>query len=198
MLRRPSLSCREFQHHHVEYVDGLLSGEVRRACDLHLAGCASCAARDVQIRRALLTLQVLPEISPSAHFRARLNVRLAAEASRRALTFPGAFHDSRRPDARWWIVASALAASAALLALAPGRPAAVSPAGSAPVVAQATVAPSPAPPAALKGPVSDARAGSSRAAPRFEALPGTVPLGRAPLPPPLSGVRLQTVTYLGQ
>jgi len=197
MLRRLSPACREFRHHHVEYVDGLLCGQAQRTCDAHLRECPVCAARDVQIRRALLTLQVLPEISPSALFRTRLNARLAAEASVRALTFPVAYREPRRPQARWWIVGSALAASAALLVFAPGRPVPVSRAISSPMIAQAAVSPS-TPPATPKGPMAKTRAETMRATPRFEALPGTVPLGRAPLPSPLSGVRLQTVTYLGQ
>jgi hypothetical protein len=198
MLRRPSLSCREFRHHHVEYVDDLLGDEIRRACDLHLAGCPSCATRDVQVRRALLALQVLPEISPTPGFRARLNTRLATEASERALRFPTAFHDSHRSPTRWWIVGAALAASAALLVLAPGRPAPVSRTISAPVIAQATVAPSSAAPTAPKGPVARERTATRRATPRFEALPGTVQLGGAPMPPHLSGARLHMVTYIGQ
>jgi anti-sigma factor RsiW len=198
MIRRPSLSCREFRHQHVEYVDGLLSGEVRRTCDSHLAECPACVASDVHIRRAILTLQVLPEIAPSAHFRARLNARLAAETPRRVLTFPAAFHESRRRDARWWIVGAALAASAALLVFAPGHPAPVSQTISAPVIAHATVTPPAAAPTAPEGSVVRDRAATQHTTPRFEALPGTVPLGGAPMPPHLSGVRLQTVTYIGQ
>jgi hypothetical protein len=200
MPRRPSLSCRAFRHHHVDYVDGLLSGELRQACDNHRRECSACAARDVQIRRALLTLQALPTISPSVNFRLRLNARLAAEASARPLTFPAAFHGSRRPHARWWIVGSALAASTVLLVLAPRRPAPMSK-HTAPAIVQAMVAPSPAvsaTPIAATGPRARTRSETPRATPRFEALPGAIAPGGAPRSPHLSGVRLQTVTYIGQ
>ena len=77
---RPSYSCRQFRRRHVEFVDGLLPGEAQDVCEAHVRECPVCAEHDVQVRRSLLALQVLPTIMPSADFRDRLRARLAGEA----------------------------------------------------------------------------------------------------------------------
>jgi anti-sigma factor RsiW len=79
MPRRPSYSCRQFRLQHVEYVDGLLPGDARNACDAHLMACPVCRRQDVQIRRSLMALQALPIIVPSPGFQARLRERIAHE-----------------------------------------------------------------------------------------------------------------------
>ena len=57
----------------------------------HLAACAACSRHDMLVRRSLLLVRNLPQIEPSANFRARLDARLratpVATATRSAFRF---------------------------------------------------------------------------------------------------------------
>lgn len=72
------MDCREFEKHHVAYVDDLLSAADMDAMDQHLAKCPRCARRNIAVRRSLLIVHSLPAIEPSPEFMARLSARLDA------------------------------------------------------------------------------------------------------------------------
>lgn len=197
MPRRSSLSCRQFRGQHAEFVDGYLSASAQRACAAHLEDCPACAGHDVQIRRSLLALQALPEITPSVEFRARLAARIAEDR------LPLATH--RAPAARWGMATMILAASVALMIMASGRSRSAEPVRLVPVLARVPERAVPAPaPSASRAPMAHSVTAivAGRGA-RFEALPGEGPLRTAP--PSLrasslrpSSLRLQTVSFPGQ
>lgn len=114
MPRRPSVSCRQFRHQHAEFLDGMLPEGAMRDMQVHLDGCASCATRDVWMRRSLMALQTLPQIEPSADFRKRLRVRIAESELARPVR--------RESGVRWGLVGAVAAASLALLAVSALRP----------------------------------------------------------------------------
>lgn len=72
------MDCREFNQKHVAFVDDLLPGIDLVRMQTHLLECERCAHRDTLIRRALLVVRNVPEISPSAEFTERLETRLRA------------------------------------------------------------------------------------------------------------------------
>jgi anti-sigma-K factor RskA len=194
MLRRSSLSCRQFRHQHVEYVDGSLRGAARVACDAHVDECQACSQLDIRVRRGLLALQTLPVITPSPGFHRHLRARLAAERLRLA----PAHDENFRRDARWWLAGTVLAASAVLLLLGSGQPRHPTAIRLAPAVVHAPERP----PAALNLVAAHAQAQEAppRGArvPRFEALPNSMLPPDAGAPSRAAGVRLQVVTYIGQ
>jgi hypothetical protein len=102
------MNCRTFREHHGTYLDGLVGEAQRAAMKRHMAECASCAAHDTAVRRALLVLRNLPPIEPSPEFNARLRTRLDAIAAEGVRPFP-----VRMP--RWRLVGSASAIAAGLL-----------------------------------------------------------------------------------
>lgn len=199
MPRRLSSSCRQFQGQHVDFVDGFLDAELMSEREAHLTQCAACQQYDTQIRRSLLVLQALPQITPSADFGRRLAERLAQESMRPEPTV--------RHQVRWGVAAVMLAASVALLIVAPrGATPPAQSAQSTPLVqVPALLASNPAAltqtPAVTPAPEAARRASkpveSGRTA-RFEAVPGQAPLSTAPALSLPSAVRLQTVSAIGQ
>lgn len=184
MPRRPSLSCRQFRRLHAEYVDGFLCHDDTVACTEHVNVCEACATHDVKVRRSLLALQALPMIEPSPEFRARLAARLANEAAApRSRSVRGA---------RWGLAGVILAASIAGLLFVSATPKPTTPTRLAPVLARA-----PEPLATPAVPATPKAVASTRPTPRFEALQGQLPLRTTPDARP-AGVRVQTVTYIGQ
>ena len=205
MPRRLSLSCRQFRRLHAEYTDGLLSGEVTRACQAHLDGCAACERHDVMIRRSLLALQALPVVELSAGFGDRLAARLARESID--------YTPAPTMGVRWGVATAILAASVALLVMAPPRSGTSNTAPHLATTAQTPVRVS-TPELRAAQFSREQRTTSERVADavertqkatvnraisaRFEALPGEAPMRDAPLMLRTRGVRLQTVNYLGQ
>ena len=207
MPRRLSSSCRQFRRLDVEYVDGFLVGEALQACDLHLDACPACRRHDVMVRRSLLALQALPVIEPSAGFQRRLYDRIAHDA---LYVAPSAPH-----RVRWGVAAMLLAASAALLVVAPSPASRTRTPSVAVVPAPALMSPSHAREASFReisaAPAKAAPEGTPRptrlrlgARPvegrtaRFEALPGRAPLRTEAPVPGQHPARLQAVTYIGQ
>ncbi len=191
-------------------MDGLLTGDALQACEAHRNDCPACRRHDVQIRRSLLALQVLPTIEPSADFHRRLCDRIAHDTVH--------YTPINAHRVRWGIAAVILAASVALLVAVPS-PTATSRSSvamvQAPVLMGARSRQGPAMqtvalirPIAL--PIDSPSASSEKAshrrasAParertaRFEALAGNAPLRTAPQFARPQSVRLQTVTYIGQ
>jgi hypothetical protein len=72
------MDCREFNEHHLAFVDDTLAGIELVRMQLHVAECTSCAKQDAKVRRALLLFRNLPSIEPSADFSERLEARLRA------------------------------------------------------------------------------------------------------------------------
>jgi len=183
---------------HAEYTDGFVSAEDELACRAHLDECSACAGYDVQVRRSLLALQVLPRIEPSAGFREGWLKRLARE--RLSFTPP------RPLGVRWAVAGAILAASAAVLiaGLKGTRP--LEPARHVPafaLAAERTTEMGPNATAAgsvlfAERTVSLPAVDSATISARFEGLPGQVPLRAAPSARQGSAVRLQTVSYPGQ
>ncbi len=197
MPRRLSSSCRQFRRQHAEFVDGYLSDEVQRAVRAHLDECPVCARQDVQIRRSLMALQALPMIEPSAGFHDRLYEKIARDE----------LHYSPVPShhVRWGMATAIVAASAALLLTASSRSRQMEASRQTPVMAQAPALPvahrpalerTASIPAVNASATTSATAARSRA--RFEALPGQGAAPSRPLFQQGSGVRLQTVNYIGQ
>ena len=83
------MDCRSFRKHHVAYVDDTLPGVLVDEMQRHLAACATCAAYDARIRRALFLAHNLPTVDVSANFSARLAARLEQERRRPARVVPG-------------------------------------------------------------------------------------------------------------
>lgn len=73
------MDCRDFRDAHLAYLDDTLPGDAMAEAQRHLLTCDRCAAHDSMVRRSLvLARNHLPEITPSADFRSRLDARLAA------------------------------------------------------------------------------------------------------------------------
>jgi len=186
MPRRLSLSCRQFRHQHVEFVDGLLPEGTMRALRTHRDECACCSQHDVRIRRSLLVLQALPVIEPSHDFRARLSARLQRDAAE--------LRPVRPRGVRWGIAGAIIAASAALLLAASSRSRPVMPIRLTPVLTRA-------PQRSAAGAETRAPQMATITAPpvfRFEALPGRTILRAVPSTPRGSMIRLQLASSPGQ
>lgn len=85
------MDCRDFRDAHLAYLDDTLPGDAMAEAQRHLLTCDRCAAHDSMVRRSLvLARNHLPEITPSADFRSRLDARLAACRAEHA---PPAFDD---------------------------------------------------------------------------------------------------------
>jgi anti-sigma factor RsiW len=197
MPRRLSSSCRQFRGQHVDFVDGFLDTEMMREREAHLTQCAACQRYDTQIRRSLLVLQALPQITPSPDFGRRLAERLAQESMRPVPT--------ARHQVRWGIAAVMLAASVTLLIVAPRSAPPPTPSLPSTAFAQvpALLASRPATPAPVVTPAPDVTHRTTkpvepRRSARFEAVPGQAPLRTAPALARPSAMRLQTVSAIGQ
>jgi hypothetical protein len=180
-------------------VDGFLDTEILREREAHLTQCAACQQYDTQIRRSLLVLQALPQIAPSPDFGRRLAERLAQESVRPVPTV--------RHQVRWGIAAVMLAASVAMLIVAPRGAPAPTPSvqSTTPVQLPALLAsrPTGATPAPELTNATDvtrrtAKPVEPRRSARFESVPGQAPLRTAPALARPSAVRLQTVSAIGQ
>jgi hypothetical protein len=74
------MDCRRFRDLHALLIDERCSALVESEMRDHMAVCARCARHDATVRRSLLLVRNLPDIQPSADFRARLEARLRAGA----------------------------------------------------------------------------------------------------------------------
>jgi hypothetical protein len=74
------MTCAEFLDRYTEFHDGLIATpRERRRFERHVVQCASCRQYDVALRQGVTALRSLETIRPSAHFRGRLDARLARE-----------------------------------------------------------------------------------------------------------------------
>ena len=73
------MDCKAFATRHAAFLDDTLPGFQMAEMRDHLTGCARCARRDAEVRRALLVLKNLPSIQVSEGFEERLRVRISAE-----------------------------------------------------------------------------------------------------------------------
>ncbi len=180
-------------------MDGYLSEEAQRACGVHRDACPACGHHDVQIRRALLALQALQVIEPSAGFRDRLHARLTREVLHCAPV------QSRR--VRWRVATTIVAASVALFLAASSHRSPIEPTRAVLVLVRVPERPVPQRPvparfatiqtATVRGMTAMAAPGSPA---RFEALPRQGSARPWPSPSPTLGAAmpLRTVSYLGQ
>lgn len=70
------MDCATFCRQHAGFVDGAISDIELVSMQRHIAECASCAAHDVAVRRALVVFRSLPPINVSPDFTERLHGRL--------------------------------------------------------------------------------------------------------------------------
>jgi hypothetical protein len=100
------MDCRRYQDALNEEAAGMLAPERKRALDLHLAGCAACAARLERRRKALAAIDTAllesAELEPSAEVLAEAERRLAERDA---------------TAARPWLSIRVVAATAAVVAL---------------------------------------------------------------------------------
>jgi hypothetical protein len=93
------MDCSAFRDKHLLFIDDALDERDLVAMEGHLALCEGCRRHDTAVRRGMLLCRNLPEITPSADFQARLQMRLrearsaarghAAERLRAPLRAPG-------------------------------------------------------------------------------------------------------------
>lgn len=76
------MDCRTFRKKHVAFVDDVLPGVEVVEMQRHVLECATCAAHDSKVRRALLLFRNVPRIEPSPDFYERLSARLRADRQR--------------------------------------------------------------------------------------------------------------------
>ncbi len=77
------MDCATFCRQHAGFVDGAISDVDLVSMQRHIAECASCAAHDVAVRRALVVFRSLPPIDASPDFAERLHGRLRGVRSER-------------------------------------------------------------------------------------------------------------------
>jgi hypothetical protein len=186
MPRRLSSSCRQFRQQHAEFMDGLLPEGTVRAMRMHRDVCQACSQHEVLIRRSLLALQALPQIAPSADFRARLQARIANDDGNMPPVGPR--------GVRWGIAGSVIAASVALLLVASSRQRPATPMRLMPVLAQSQNVPS----VTASGRAPQLTVMAADSAPRFESLAATSTLRGAPVTTRRPTIRLQLASYPGQ
>jgi len=73
------MDCRKFRDRHALFLDNQVSALEEFELRSHMRYCAACARLDAVLRRGRLLVRNLPEIEPSAGFRARLDARLRAD-----------------------------------------------------------------------------------------------------------------------
>jgi hypothetical protein len=71
------INCSEFLAHYSDFRDQLLDPATHAAFDRHVEACESCARYDRVVESGIATLLRLPEVTPSADFVERLDLRLA-------------------------------------------------------------------------------------------------------------------------
>jgi hypothetical protein len=76
------MTCSTFREQHSAFMDGELDPVELASMERHLAECATCAAHDSVVRRAVLLVRNLPCIEPSAGFSSRLEARLGGLSDR--------------------------------------------------------------------------------------------------------------------
>ena len=132
------MDCATFCRQHAGFVDGAISDVDLVSMQRHIAECASCAAHDVAVRRALVVFRSLPPIDVSPDFTERLHGRLrrARTERRRSAWFGRAPH--RGPGiATFAAMASGVIAAGFVVVSAFGWGAPISALTLAPVVASA-------------------------------------------------------------
>jgi anti-sigma factor RsiW len=76
-----AMTCSDFLDRYSDYVDGLIASPAEREpFHRHLAECRRCRRFDAAVRRGVIALRVLPEVTPSRDFRERLDRQLAVVA----------------------------------------------------------------------------------------------------------------------
>lgn len=84
------MDCATFRRQHTAFVDGVINDADLVSMQRHISECASCAAHDVAVRRALVVFRSLPPIEPSPDFADRLHGQLwRARTERRRAFWPG-------------------------------------------------------------------------------------------------------------
>jgi hypothetical protein len=71
------ISCSEFLARYSDFRDELLDSTTHHSFERHLESCGSCARYDRVVEDGIATLLRLPEVTPSADFVERLDLRLA-------------------------------------------------------------------------------------------------------------------------
>ena len=72
------MDCHCFRREHLAYLEQALPGEAQQQAELHVVQCAACGAHDALVRRSLMAVRSLPDLTPTEGFLERLQARLAA------------------------------------------------------------------------------------------------------------------------
>ena len=72
------VDCHRFRRDHLAYLEQALPGEAQQRAELHVVQCAACGAHDALVRRSLMAVRSLPDLTPTEGFLERLQARLAA------------------------------------------------------------------------------------------------------------------------
>lgn len=76
---RTRMDCATFYRQHTAFVDGAINDVELASMQRHIAECASCAARDVAVRRALVVFRSLPDRSVAGFYGPAARTTLARE-----------------------------------------------------------------------------------------------------------------------
>ena len=82
------MTCKQLQENLVDYLDGVLTGDVLAVAETHLSGCEQCREEVQELKQTLAWIKQAEDVTPPVNLRRDVLFQLKQEARKRPHRFP--------------------------------------------------------------------------------------------------------------